>query len=67
MYPVVVELWYGPRSRYCRPCRNSVVVLLKSLVGKNLCNVGGYVTFEISATKVMGRSSVRLVSQLRVV
>ncbi len=31
--------------------------LSKSVLGKNLCNVGGYVTFEIGATKVMGRPS----------
>ncbi|KAJ7573618.1 UbiA prenyltransferase family [Mycena floridula] len=28
--------------------------LAGTVVGKNLCNVGGYITFEIGATKIMG-------------
>lgn len=28
----------------------------QSPLGKNFCNVGGYATFEIGATKIMGRS-----------
>jgi hypothetical protein len=27
----------------------------KTVVGKNFCNVGGYVTFELGATKLMGK------------
>jgi hypothetical protein len=29
----------------------------KHVAGKNFCNIGGYVTFEIGATKIIGSFS----------
>lgn len=30
------------------------VGLSKHVIGKNLCNIGGYVTFELGATRIIG-------------